>query len=274
MQVQGVIPARPYTPRDKAKVEVAVQVAQRWIVAVLRNRVFHSLVDLNEEIEVLLEKLNARVMRHVGQSRAQLFKDVDLPEMKPLPPNAYEYARWVSAKVHPDYHVDVDRHFYSVPHQHRGEVVTVRVTARAVEVLLHGKRIASHAFSRRKWHYTTLLEHMPAHHQHVAGSTVEQLRERAGKAGPNALLFFEELMKRRQHPEQAIKGCLGVLSLVRANGAVRVDAACGRAVRFHAISVQSIKNILANHLDELPLDDKPQVHLPLHENIRGSGYFH
>ena len=269
-----IIPARPRKPKDKAKVEVAVQVAQRWIIAVLRRRTFYNMADLNDAIAELLVKLNARVMKHLGVSRVELFKTLDAPALKPLPHNRYEYAQWCYGTVHPDYHLDVERHFYSVPYQHRGKEVTARVTTRTVEIELHGKRIATHVRNQRKFGYSTLKEHMPPAHLYVADSTVEQMRERGGKVGANTLALFEKMMTTRQHPEHAVKSCQGVLSLVRTYGAPRVDSACHRALLFGASSSTSVKNILRNNLDTRPPNDKSQVTLPLHENIRGSSYFH
>ena len=270
-----IMPARPYQPRDKAKVEVAVLVAQRSIVAVLRNQTFYNLDDLNDAVLELVGRINHRVMRHVGRTRAQLFAEIDQPALKPLPKNRYEHATWKKARVHPDYHVEVDKHFYSVPYQHRGEAVLIRLTATSVEVLLNGKRVASHARSRRRWHYTTLPEHRPPAHMYVADSTVEQMRQRAGRIGPNTSRLFEALFAERQYPEQAVKSCLGVLSLVEPFGADRVEAACRRALHFSLLKYKHIKNILQRGLDAQSLDDKqPETNLPRHENVRGSSYFH
>lgn len=268
-----VLPTKPRAPREKAKVEVAVLVAQRWIVAKLRKRTFHSLMDLNNAVEELLEVINNKLMRHLGVSRAELFKNVDQPVLKLLPANRYEHASWKTATVHPDYHVQVDKHWYSVPYQHRGEEVKVRITATTVEVLLYGKRIASHAKSHRQWHYTTLREHMPPHHVYVKDSTVENMRSRASQVGPSVVLLFEQLMKNRPHPEQAIRGCQGILAQLRPYGAARVDAACKRALLFGTLTVQSVKSILRNGLDAHPPEEASQNTLPHHENIRGAGYY-
>lgn len=270
-----ILPARPRKPRDKAKVEVAVLVAQRWILAVLRNRTFYSLDDLNAAIAELVERLNNRVMRHLKRSRAQLFDEIDRPALRPLPRNRYEHAEWHKARVHPDYHVEVDKHYYSVPFQHRGEEVVVRVTARTVEVLLHSKRIAMHLRSRRRWHYTTLPEHMPPHHKYVADSTVENMRQRAARVGSDVTQFFDALFAQRPHPEQAVRSCQGVLSLLPVYGPQRLNLACRRALHFSLLRYKHIKNILEHGLDSQPIDDRQaQITLPLHANIRGSSYFH
>ena len=160
-----IIPARVRKPRDKGKVEAAVLVAQRWILAALRHRTFHHVNELNEAITPLLMKLNDRVMRHVKASRRELYERLDKPALKPLPATPYEYAEWKKVKANIDYHITYDDHFYSVPYTLIGETLWARATHYTIELIFKGKRIASHARSFKRYDYTTEPSHRPASHR-------------------------------------------------------------------------------------------------------------
>jgi len=270
-----VMPARPYKPKDKAKVEVAVQVAQRWIIAVLRNQKFYTLTDLNEAIGELAERINNRVMKNHGSSRAQLFAALDAPVLKPLPVNRFQMATWHKGRVHPDYHVMVEKHFYSVPNIHRGKAVMSRVTATTVEVERLGICVATHARSKKEFGYSTHEEHMPSSHKAMkVNSSVDEMLRRGRQAGSSVHALFEAMIQKRQYPEHAVKGMQGVLALRRSFPEPRVEAACARAVRFKMFSATAVRNILRNGLDrEKPSEDR-QVEMPAHHgNIRGGSYF-
>jgi transposase len=127
-----ILPAKVRRPRYKAKAEVGVQVVQRWVLAVLRDRTFYSLSELNAAIRELLQKLNDRVMRHVGKSRRELFENFDRPALKPLPPTRYEFAEWKKARVNIDYHVELEHHYYSVHHSLVQDEVIIRATSQTV----------------------------------------------------------------------------------------------------------------------------------------------
>jgi transposase len=159
------LPARPYHARDKAKVEAGVQVVQRWVLAALRKRQFFSLAELNEAIGELTDKLNQRPFRKLPGSREELYRSIDLPVLRPLPARPYVFAEWKRARVNIDYHIDLEHHYYSVPHQLVGKEVDVRYTGATVEILYQGKRVASHARSSRAGHHSTLSEHRPKAHQ-------------------------------------------------------------------------------------------------------------
>ena len=270
----AVIPARVRRPRDKAKVETAVLVAERWILAALRNRTFHALSELREAIRPLLEKLNARVMRHVGKSRRELFLELDKPALRPLPSQRYELARWKRPKVHIDYHVEYEHHFYSVPYQLVGKVLDLRATSSTVELLYGGRRVATHRRSSERGKYTTDAAHMPKAHQAYAEWTPQRLIAWAKQTGPSAAALVEEILKRKPHPQQGFKACLGVASLSKRFPVERVEAACARALAVRAYSYKSVHAILRNGLDRQALAEEPQVALPLHENLRGPGYYH
>jgi transposase len=198
----AILPARPNRPRDKAKVEVAVQVAQRWILARLRNRRFFSLADLNATIRLLVDELNMRVMRGYGASRADLFATVDRPNLQPLPPEPYTFARWKRARVAPDYHVEVDSCWYSVPFGLIRQEVDVRICGGTVEIFHKGQRVASHARSPGRRCHTTVPEHMPSAHRRNTGWTPARMIEWAEKLGPSVAAYCEAVMADRPHPEQ------------------------------------------------------------------------
>jgi transposase len=276
-----VLPARPRSPRDKAKVEVGVQIAERWILARLRNEEFATLEALNVRIAELLGELNARTMRRYGMSRRELFERVERQHLQPLPSERFAYCTFVHATVNIDYHVECDDHFYSVPYQLRYEekpVVELRVTAGTIEVLHKNRRVASHARSYAKYQHTTLPEHMPeAHRQHLEW-TPSRLVSWAGKVGASTQTLVEKILESRRHPEQGYRTCLGLLRLTKKYGEERVEAASARALAARAYSYRHVKSILEHGLDRqavLPTGADDPAAAPIeHENIRGAKYYH
>lgn len=270
----AILPARPRKPRDKAKVEVAVQVAQRWILARLRNRRFFSLAELNAEIRQLRDELNMRVMRGYAASRADLFATLDRPHLQPLPGTAYAFARWKRARVAPDYHVEMDSSWYSVPFGLIREEVDVRVCGEIVEIFHKGQRVASHLRCPGRRSHVTLPDHMPSAHRRHAEWTPVRMLAQAAKLGPSVTAFCEAVMADRPHPEQGFRTCLGVLALAKSYDATRLDAACRRGLAIRARSVASIRSILKNGLDRAFIEDRPEDRPLNHANIRGQGYYH
>ena len=270
----AIVPARPGKPRDKAKVEVAVQVATRWIVAKLRSRRFFSLTELNAAIRELTTQLNARVTRHLGTSRRALFDEVERPALKPLPVEPYVYAEWKQCKVALDYHVEVEHHYYSVPHTLLRETVWVRVAAQTVEVFHRGNRVAVHLRASSDRRHTTIREHMPSSHRRYADWTPERIRRQAGEIGRNTAALVEIIMRERPHPEQGFRASVGIIRLAKSYGRERLEAACGRALEIGARSYTSVNSILKSNLDAkrpAVATDGPSI---MHSNIRGPGYFH
>ncbi len=274
----AILPARPRRPKDKAKVEVAVQVAQRWILARLRNRRFFSLAELNAAIRRLLDELNLRVMRGYDASRADLFATLDRPHLQPLPETPYEFARWKRCRVALDYHVEMDSSWYSVPFGLIRQEVDVRVCGAVVEIFHGGRRVASHPRCPGRRSHVTLPEHMPSAHRRHAEWTPARMLAAAAGLGPSVVAFCETVMADRPHPEQGFRTCLGVLALTRSYDAARLDAACRRGLSIRARSVASIRSILQTGLDRAFLDEAPEAgsaDRPLqHANIRGQGYYH
>jgi transposase len=269
-----IIPARPYKPRDKAKVEQSVLLAQRWILARLRNQRFFALAELNQAIAELARDLNGRIMRAYGASRAELFASVDAPALKPLPDQPYAFASWKRCRVGLDYHVEVTGCWYSVPYRLIRELVDVRVTEGVVEIFHKGGRIASHAKSKGRRSHVTVPEHMPSAHRRHASWTPNRIMAAADKIGPSAAALFSQIMTDRPHPEQGFRTCIGILSLEKTYGQARLEAACQRAGLIKARSVSSVRSILQNGLDRAFLDLEPEPEPLRHRNIRGRDFFH
>src|SRR5882724_5719458 len=270
----AIIPARPYRPRDKAKVEVGVQVVQRWIVAALRKHKFFSLEEVNQSIAGLLTRLNQRLFRKREGSRATLFAHLDRPALKPLPAARYEFGTWKRTRVNLDYHVEVERHYYSVPYELAHQEVDVRLTAETLEILHRGVRVASHVRSYEAGKATTLTDHMPKAHQKYVGRTPSRLVEEAQQIGPYLGQLVEAILAARRHPEMGYRSCLGILRLAETYPVERMEAAAQRALRARAYNLQSMESILKNQLDRLPLPGDPPLPLAVeHDNIRGADYF-
>lgn len=270
----AIIPARPYRARDKAKAEVGVQVVQRWIVAALRKRKFFSLDETNQAIAELLVRLNQRPFRKREGNRATLFAQLDQPALKLLPATRYQFGQWKTARVNIDYHIEAERHYYSVPYALVHREVDVHLTAETVEVLHRGMRVASHVRSYEKGKATTLTEHMPKAHQRYVGRTPSRLMEDAQQTGPYTGQLVEAILAAKRHPEMGYRSCLGILRLAKTYPAERMEAAARRALRARAYNFQSMDSILKNQLDRLPLPDDPSAQPAVdHDNIRGADYF-
>ncbi len=271
-----VLPARPARPKDKAKVERAVQVVQRWILARLRHRTFFSLAELNDAIRELLVELNDRPMKTYGASRLELFDRLDRPALRPLPQERFVVGEWKTCKPNIDYHVEVDGHYYSVPHALRDESFDVRSTLTTVEIFLHGVRVESYLRSYEKGRHTTRSAHMPKSHREHAEWSPSRLVHWASTIGPQAATLVAAILAERRHPEQGYRSCLGILRLSRKYGAERLEAACARAVSVRARSYRHVDSILRNGLDRLPplVEGKTETTSVMHANVRGRDYYH
>ena len=271
-----VLPARPAHPRDKAKVEVSVQIVQRWILARLRHEVFFTLAALNARIAELLAALNRRPMRLYRASRQEIFERLDRPALTALPAERFVVADWKQARVNIDYHVEYDGHYYSVHYSQLHETVELRVTATTVEILLGGQRIASHPRSFRRGHHTTDSAHMPKAHQRHSEWTPSRLIHWAETIGPHTAALVAAILSDRPHPEQGYRSCLGILRLAKGYGAERLEAACRRAGAVRARSYRHVDSILKHGLDRAPLpaaDPLPAAPAVEHEHIRGGEYY-
>jgi transposase len=271
----AILPARPRRPRDKAKVELAVLIVERWLLGRLRHRIFVSLGEVNAAIAELLERLNEqRPIRRLGVTRRQLLEELDRPALKPLPAEPYVFAEWRVHRVGVDYHVDVGAHYYSVPYRFARMEVEVRLTARIVEIFVKGERVAAHLRMSGNHKHTTLPEHMPSSHRRYAGWTIDRIRQDATMIGPATAALCELVLEHKPHPEQGFRTCLGILRLVKPFGRKRLEAAATRAIDIGAYTYGSVKSILDNNLDRHPAKkhaaDGAAI---LHPNIRGPRYY-
>lgn len=271
-----VIPARVRKPKDKAKAETAVLLAQRGILAVLRHHHFFSLPDLNAAIREKLELLNNRVMKKLGVSRRALFEQLERPTLKALPSARFELGQWKTCRVNIDYHIEIERNYYSVPYSLVHEEVEARFTPSVVEVYFKGRRVASHKRLYGRGQPSTDPAHMPRAHREHAEWSPSRLIDWAAKSGPATARVVAAILHTRAHPEQGYRACLGLMRLGRQYGESPLEAACARAEHLRACSYRTVKNILARGLDRLPLDEEPAMPtnpMPAHENIRGATYY-
>lgn len=270
----AIVPARVREPKDKAKVENAVGIVEKQILAPLRNITFTGITEINSAIKKRLEIINNQPFQKMKTSRRELFDTLDKPALKHLPPERYSYADWVKAKIHIDYHFSFDKNFYSVPHQHIHHEVQIRATGKVVECFYKGKRIAVHVRSFAKYKYITVNEHMPPAHIAHAEWTPDRMKRWASKTGPNTEKFIDHMIASRPFPQQAYRACLGLLRLGNRFGNDRLENACARAYMAGATRYQHVESILENRLDTQPISHGEITReLPPHENIRGAAYY-
>jgi transposase len=270
----AILPARPRHPRDRAKGEAGVQMAERWLLAVLRHETIRSLADGNAALRPLLARLNARPFQKRAGSRLTLFETLDRPALRALPAIPYEFAQWKQAKVSIDYHVAVDGNFYSVPHQLVGERVDIRLTAHTVEAVRGGRRVASHVRGHGRGEYHTDPHHRPHSHQQYLEWSPSRLIRWATTVGPQIATLVETILRERPHPEQGYRACLGILRLGKYYPAERLEAAAARALASHAHSYRSVKSILERGLEQVPLELAPPTPARApHVHVRGARYF-
>lgn len=271
-----ILPARPRKPQDKAKVEVGVQVVERWILAKLRHRQFFSVSELDAAVAELLPALNNRPFKKLPGCRREAFEKLDAPYLQALPAGLFVLAEWKHATVNIDYHVEYDAHYYSVPHALVRQKVELRITQSTIEVLARGRRVASHPRNSRKGGYSTLSEHMPTAHRAHADWSPSRLMNWASAIGPASGELVKRLLLEKQHPEQGYRACLGLMRLARSVGHARMEAACTRALALGTHRYRSVASILSKGLDRQPIAQpvSTELALPAHANVRGSDYYH
>ena len=268
-----IVPARVRKPRDKAKVETGVQIAERQILAALRDQRFFGVGELNQSIVPLLTKLNAQPFQKLEGSRNSWYEELEKARLLPLPGTPFEVALWSRAKVNIDYHVVVENHYYSVPYALVHQLVDVRLTQHTVELFQTRKRVAAHQRSNQAGRFTTLEEHRPKSHQKYLEWTPGRMVEWAQTIGPDCAKLVAKILEDRPHPEQGFRSCLGIIRLGKAVGHSRLEAACRRALHFHTCSYASLKSILDKRLEAQPLEPELPLSSPAHENLRGGPYY-
>jgi transposase len=263
-----IIPARVRKPKDKASVEGAVKVVTMRILATVRDRVFESLLVLNTWLAESVTALNAAPFQKRVGSRLAALND-ERAHLKPLNPQRFELASYLLRKVARDYHVDVDRQYYSVPYRYVGTSVEVRVTLAHIEVFQREERICVHPRATLTQRFVTIPAHMPSHHRAFNDPKVA---ERAARIGPATAQLIDALFLQRRHPEQALRSAQGILALARDHGKAALETACAQALRFDAISYSHVKRLLASAANA-PATQAPITPIASHELLRGGGYF-
>jgi len=274
-----IVPARPYKPKDKAKAEVAVQIVERWIMARLRHQTFFTLASLNQAIRVLLDDLNQRPFKKLPGTRLSQFEQLDKPALRALPAQPYQYADIKQARVHIDYHIEYDKHYYSVPHHLVKQAVEVQATDSAVAIYHQGQRIASHPRSYRQGAHSTCQEHMPQAHQAMHGWSPERFLSWAGDIGAETREVVRCILQERRHIEQSYRRILGLLGNAKKYGRERLNKACGRALLIGSPTRSSVESILKQGLDKIAVETphsavQEELSLDHHENVRGEDYYH
>jgi len=273
----AIIPARPYKPKDKAKAENAVLVVERWILARLRHHTFFSLGELNAAIAELLIDLNNRPFKKLPGCRRSLFEQIEQHTLQPLPKQRYEYQHVHLARVNIDYHIEYDKHYYSVPHMLVKTQIEVRATSHMVNVYAGGKRVACHLRSNQQAGHSTLKEHMPLSHRHQADWTPQRFEQWAADIGPSTLHVVKTQLYKKRHPEQSFRSVMALLQLAKQYDRVRLERACTRAIEIGSPTRTSIQSILKNGIDNLSTEtqeNNDDDHLNKHDNLRGAEYFH
>jgi transposase len=269
-----VLPARPNAPRDKAKVEKAVQEVERQILAPLRHESFTSFKTLNDSIAEQLERLNHRIMRAYGLSRRALFEQVELSVLKPLPTQPFEFATWKQAKVNLDYHIEVERHYYSVPYAYVRKSVMVKISESLIQVFHDNQHIAVHERSTRSFRHSTVPEHMPPEHWAFKTQSREKFLTWAAQIGPATTQQIEAIFKHKEHDEQAFRSIRGVQHLHPYYGAERLEAACKKANVLGMVGQRRLRSMLKSGLERDPLPDESAEVVPIHHaNVRGQAYY-
>ena len=271
----AIVPARSQKPRDKAKVEQGVLLAERWILARLRNHRFFCLAELNAQIRTLLQELNHRPFQKLSGSRRSHYEQIDRPALKPLPLEPYRYAEWLKGRVAPNSHVQVEHHHYSAPYTLVKRQLDARLSANTVELFHKGTRVASHRRSDHKGGYTTLRTHLPKSHQAYLDWTPQRFVRWAQKTGLATATVIEEILASRPFPQQGYNACYGVMRLGKHFGEQRLEAACARALALGTASYRSLESILKKGLDRRSLPEPTPAKEPVHhENVRGADYYH
>ena len=270
----AVLPARVRKPQDKAKVETSVQIVERRILAKLRGKKFSSLAELNQSIKELLKELNSREMKSYGCSRQKLFEEMEKPTLSPLPRESFKVSKWKLAKVNIDYHVELDRRYYSVPYELRGEQVEVQACENSISIYHNNKQIAVHPRILKLGHHSTSKEHMPKEHRFMQEWTPSRFLDWAAKIGPETKQQIDFMLNSRKYPEQSYRACLGILRLAKKYGEDRLELASKRANQLGIVSFKSINSMLKTGQEKISIHSPAPAHIDSHQNIRGSRYYH
>lgn len=248
----AIIPARVRKPKDKPNAEGSVGNISTWITAALRNEQFFSLAELNAAIRKKLDAFNANLFQKKEGSRRGLFLGEELSLLTPLPATRFELCDWKVATVQFNYHIAVDKMYYSVPYQYIREKADVRITDTTVEIFIQHNRIASHRrLYGRPGQYATVMEHMPEDHQKYLEWNGDRFRKWAAQIGINTNEVVNSILTSGRVEQQSYRSCMGLLKLAEKYSPAKLEAACKKALSYSASpSYKSIKNLLVTMKDE------------------------
>jgi transposase len=268
-----VLPARSRKPQDKALVENMVKLSYQNIYAHLPDNQLLSLAELNTVIWQHLSVLNDAPLTGKACSRSEQWQ-LELPSLQSLPETSYEMRKIKQVTVMKNGHIylNEDQHYYSVPYELIGKKLQLQYSRSEVDLYLKYELVASHKRVRSPHNYTTDPAHLPAQHRYVTEWSPAFFMEKAKSIDPVVEYYISQVLAKKQHPEQAYKACMGILSFAKRVGNVRLTKACKRAHEIGYYNYKIIEDILKNNLDKY--DEDPQViSMPSHDNIRGGNYY-
>ena len=274
----AVMPTRGYKPKDKAHVELAVKLVQRWILARLRNFTFFSIAELNKEIERLMPLYHDKIMKHLDCSRRELFLKLDKPALMPLPATRYEYKEFKLLKVSKDYHIQLEHNFYSVPYQLIGKKVEVWFGAKIVTITYEGKTVATHPKLLHKGAYSTNKEHMASSHQKYLEWSPGRIMNWGLTIGTETAKLFKNIMDSRPHPEMGYRSCLGIIREYKKYQEKEyteehLEIISTMAISKHYYKVGQVKDLLKSYTPKDSDESASLIALTTHKNIRGAEYY-
>ncbi len=274
----AVMPTRGYKPQDKAKVEQAVKLVQRWILARLRNYTFYSMQELNTEIQRLLPLYLDKEIKHLSKTRRELFEELDKPALIPLPKKRYEHKEFKLLKVSKDYHIQLEHNFYSVPYQLIGKKVEVWFSSKTVSITHEGKEVALHPKMLHKGQYSTQTNHMASAHKKYLEWNPGKIMNWGLTVGTETSKLFKNIMDSRPHPEMGFRSCLGIISAYKKYQATgyteeHLEIISTMAISKHHYKVAQVKDLLKSYKPTDINESASLMALTNHDNIRGADYF-
>ncbi len=272
----AIVPARIKKPKDKSPVEGAVGDISTWITAALRHQRFFSFYQLNLSIREKLSEFSRKPFQKKEGSRESAFLELDLPVLKQLPTKAYEMALWKVSTVSFNYHIEVERMYYSVPYNYIQKKVDVKISTFIIEVYFNHIRISSHQRLHGKaGQYSTNPEHMPPNHKEYVQWDSNRFLAWACKIGDHTRELVQQVLASRKVEQQAYKSCFGLLKLADRYTAFRLENACQKALELNSPSYTTVNNILKNGMDKVdaPIVLSKNNIVPMHSHIRGAKYY-
>lgn len=270
-----ILPARVRKPKDKPNVEGSVGNLSTWITAALRHEQFFSLPELNAAIREKLHTFNLNLFQKKEGSRLSLFLEEEKPLLASLPAAPFERCDWKTATVQFNYHIAVDKMYYSVPYQYIKKKVDVRITETMVELFLQQHRIASHRrLYGRPGQYSTVTEHMPEDHQKYLEWNGDRFCKWAAQIGPKTKEVVNGILTSGVVEQQSYRSCMGLLRLSEKYSNADLEEACGMALLYSPCpSYKSIKNLLLTRKNKPIATDEPESKINQHGITRGAKYY-